>query len=119
MARITTTDDRLTVELRGLSRLWALRKGLTAPLAHVRGATADPGARREPKGGRSPGLHVPGIAAVGTFHRDGERTLWEVYRGERAVVIQLSDEPYDRIVVEVRDPRSVVEQINRAVAHRA
>jgi hypothetical protein len=115
MARISITDGHLTVQLRGINRIWALRKGLTVPLSQVRGATVDPGARREAKGRRSPGLHIPGIAAVGTFHREGERILWEVYRGDRAVVIQLSGEPYDRLIVEVKDPRGVVETINRAI----
>jgi hypothetical protein len=119
MARISIADDHLTVRLRGLSRIWAMRSGVTVALSHVQGATADPGARREPKGRRSPGLHVPGVAAVGTFHRDGEKTLWEVYRGDRAVVIQLSGEPYDRLIVEVDDPRDVVERINRAISRSA
>jgi hypothetical protein len=119
MARISVADDHLTVRLRGINRIWAMRKGVTVPLSQVRGATVDPGARRELKGRRSPGLHIPGIAAVGTFHRDGEKTLWEVYRGDRAVVIQLSGEPYDRLIVEVKDPRGVVERINRAISQAA
>ncbi len=119
MAHISITDSQLTVRLRGINRIWAMRRAVTVPLSQVRGATADPGARREFKGRRSPGLHIPGLAAVGTFHRDGDRTLWQVYRGNRAVVIQLSGAPYDRLIVEVADPRGVVERINRAVSEAA
>ncbi len=119
MARVYVTDKQLVVQLRGIDKIWAMRRGVTVPLSQVRGATADPGARRELKGRRSPGLHIPGIVAVGTFYRDGERTLWQVYRGDRAVVIQLSGEPYDRLIVEVEDPRTVVERINGAVSRTA
>ena len=119
MASITIDDDRLTVRLHGLSRLWAMRSGVSVPLGSVRGATVDPGAAREPKGRRSPGLHVPGLAAVGTFHRGGETILWDVRRGTRAVVLQLSGERYDRVVVEVADPRAVVERVEAALAGRA
>lgn len=116
MATIEIDDDQLVVHLRGLSRLWAMRSGLRIPLSHVRGATVDPGAAREPKGRRSPGLHVPGVAAVGTFHRQGEKVLWEVYRGTRTIVVQLVEESYDRVVVEVGDPQAVVTQVNAALA---
>lgn len=116
MARIDIADHQLTITLGRAGKVWAMRRGLSVPLAHVRGATVDPGAAREPKGRRSPGLHIPGVAAVGTFHREGEKTLWEVYRGTRAIVIQLADESYDRVVVEVDDPRAAVEHINQALS---
>lgn len=118
MARVQIVDDRLRVQLRGLSRVWAMRSRLEVPLTNVRGATFDPDVVREPKGVRSPGLHVPGVAAVGTFHHDGEKTLWETYRGTRTVVIQLAGEPYDRIVVEVPNPRETVELVNRSLPRR-
>ena len=119
MATIRIDDDHLVVQLAGINRLWALRSGLRVPLAHVRGATFDPGVVRERKGLRAPGLHIPGVAAVGTFYRNGEKLLWEVYRGRRAVVLQLADESYDRVVVEVGDPRAVVAAINAALVRPA
>jgi hypothetical protein len=118
MARVTVSDDLLTVSLEGLDRLWALKGSITVPLRHVRGATADPGAAREPKGVRAPGLHVPGVAAVGTFHREGEKVLWAVHGGAGAVVIELVDEDYARLVIEVDDPRAVADEVN-AAAQRA
>jgi hypothetical protein len=51
---------------------------------------------------------IPGVAAVGSFHHDGEKTLWETYRGTRTIVIQLSGHSYDGIAVEVPNPREAV-----------
>lgn len=116
MARVNVVDDLLTVDLQGLHQLWALKRRIGVPLAHVRGATADPGIVHEPKGRRGPGLYVPGAAVIGTFHRDGERHFWDVRSGARAVVIELTDEAYDRLIVEVDDPRSTVDAVNRALA---
>jgi len=116
MTRVTTTDEVLDVELQGLHRLWALKRRIRVPLAQVRGATVDPGMVSEPKGVRAPGLHVPGVAVVGTFTRDGERTFWDVGSGANAVVIELSGASYDRLVVEVDDPRAVADGVNRALA---
>jgi hypothetical protein len=44
---------------------------LVIPLRCVRGATADPGVIREPRGWRGPGTHVRGFVTAGTFHMDG------------------------------------------------
>ena len=115
MARVSVTDELLTVELQGLHRLWAFKRRISVPLTHVRGATADPGIVRERKGLRAPGLQVPG-AVIGTFHRNGEKHFWDVRSGTRAVVIELTDEDYDRLVVEVPDPRATVDAVNHALS---
>ncbi|MEU4746226.1 hypothetical protein AB0G02_37995 [Actinosynnema sp. NPDC023658] len=117
MAKIDIDGDDLVVTIEGLDRLWALKSRLTIPLANVRGATADPGIAGEPKGNRAPGAHVPGVITAGTFHLDGERVFWDVHDPAKAVVIELADERYARLVVEVEDPRAVVALVENA-AHR-
>jgi hypothetical protein len=115
MASVTVDGTQLIVEIAGVDKILALKRKLTIDLAHVRGATFDPGAVREPKGIRAPGAHVPGVIVAGTFRRDGERTFWDVHNGDKAVVIELVDDEYDRIIVEVDDPRGVVQAVNAAI----
>lgn len=88
---------------------------MEVPLAHVRGATHDPGMNGEPKGWRGPGLRVPGKLS-GTFHADGERQFWNVTGFADTVVIELDpDEHFTRLIVTVEDPRTVVDAINQAI----
>ncbi|MFJ9517319.1 hypothetical protein ACIRPK_03460 [Kitasatospora sp. NPDC101801] len=115
MARVSVTGDTLTVEVEGLDRLWAVKSRIEIPLSNVRGATADPGIVREPKGLRAPGTHLPGVIVAGTFHRQGEKVFWDVRNPNLAVVIELSDEKYTRLVVEVADPRATVALIEQAL----
>lgn len=116
MATITIDADNLVVHVQGLDKLWALKSQLTIPLAHVRGATADPGITREPKGWRGPGAHIPGVIVAGTFHHDGQRVFWDVHDNAKAIVIELHDDTYQRLVVEVPDPRATIAAIERAIA---
>lgn len=118
MARISIDGPDLTVDVQGLDKLWALKSRLTIPLSHVRGATVDPGILHEPKGWRAPGTHLRGVIVAGTFHKDGGRVFWDVRDANKAVVIELEDDTYQRLVIEVDDPRSTVELIERAVARR-
>ena len=67
---VTITDTTLSVEPHGLDKIWSYTSRLEFPLAHVRGATHDPGLRHEPKGWRGPGLQA-GSKLSGTFHAEG------------------------------------------------
>ncbi len=111
MNSITITPETVTVEPLGLDKLWSLRRRLEFPADHVRGATFDPGANSEPKGLRAPGLAIPGKWS-GTFHRDGEKSFWNVSGPDRTVVVELTGEDFDRLYLTVEDPRTVVDQIN-------
>jgi hypothetical protein len=114
MARVNIDGDTLVVEIEGLDKLWALKSRLEIPLENVRGATIDPGIVREPKGLRAPGTHLPGVVVAGTFHIHGQRVFWDVRDPAKAVVIELADERYARLIVQVDDPRATVDLIEHA-----
>ena len=115
MARVSIDNGELVVDVEGMDKLWALKSRLVIPLANVRGATADPGIVREPKGVRAPGAHVPGVIVAGTFHQEGERVFWDVRDAAKAVVIQLDDADYARLVIQVDDPAATVDLIEHAL----
>lgn len=115
MALIRIEGNDLVVVIEGLDKLWAFKGGLTIPLANVRGATADPGIATEPKGIRAPGSHVPGVITAGTFHQDGEKVFWHVKDPSKAVVVELADEEYVRLVLQVDDPRATVALVENAL----
>lgn len=118
MADVRIDGADLVVEMAGLDKLWSLKSSLIIPLANVRGATVDPGIVKDPKGVRAPGTHVPGVITAGTFHLDGERVFWDVRDAARAIVIELRDEQYARLVIQVDDPRTTVELIEKSLISR-
>ncbi|GAC68271.1 hypothetical protein [Gordonia soli] len=115
MNTVTVQGDRLIVAPRGLDKLWSFTRQLDIPLSSVRGATVDTGVRREQRGIRAPGLAIPGKYA-GTFHRDGERSFWNVGDPVRNVVIELDGTgKYHRLVLTVDDPAAVEKSVNAAL----
>ena len=117
MIEIAVDNQTLNLEVRGLDKLWALKSRLEIPLANIRGVAADPTiARGWWKGLRAPGTHVPGVIIAGTFYQDGKRIFWDVHNAENTIVIDLADDRYDQLIVEVRDPTAAVSLINDALS---
>lgn len=116
MVEITVKQDNLIVEVKGLHSFFALKKKMVFPLTHVRGITADAGIYQSEllKGIRSPGTQIPGLKA-GTYYSDGQKSFWDVHRSQNVVVIELSDEEYDRLIVEVKDVQATTELVESSL----
>ena len=55
------------------------------------------------------------MLTAGTFYQHGKRVFWDVHNPENTVVIELRDERYDELIVEVADPQLTVEQVRAAL----
>jgi hypothetical protein len=115
MATVTITDRTMNVEIEGLDKLWSFRSRLLIPLEHIRGATTDPGIVGESSGWKEMGTRVPGVITAGTFHQDGGHVFWDVHDPAKAVVIELNDEQYQRLVIQVDDPGATAAAIQEAI----
>ena len=122
-AEVVVDGAVLRVSFSGASLVWALRRRLEVPLAHVRGVRIGPrrALQRQRPALRLPGTWVPGVITAGTFRtwsgRDGKQ-LWDVRRGDDVLVVDLDHDPYARIVLEVADPQATAAAIDHAIAAR-
>ena len=115
MVEITVDGDKLMLDVQGLDKLWSLKSRLEIPLRNIRGVKADSDVARKPQGLRAPGTYLPGVITAGTFHQDGKRVFWDVHNAGNAIVIELVDERYAQLVVEVADPTAAIKQIEAAI----
>jgi hypothetical protein len=113
---LSIAEGKLTVQVRGADKLWAFKSSLELPLVHIAGVRADPEAARGwYHGMKMPGTNVPGVITAGTFYQDGKRVFWDVHHPEKIIVIDLRDERYNELVVEVDDPEVAVKLIQNAL----
>lgn len=61
---------------------------------------------------------MPGVLSAGTFHQGGERLFWDVHDPAEVIVIELADERFKRLVIEVDDPEATVTAIGRVISGR-
>ena len=113
---LSIAEGKLILKVRGADKLWALKSSLEMPLVHIAGVRADPEvARGWYHGIRMPGTNVPGVITAGTFYQDGKRVFWDVHHPEKTIVIDLHDERYNQLVVEVADPEAAVKLIQTSL----
>jgi hypothetical protein len=65
-----------------------------------------------------PGTNIPGVITAGTFYQDGKRVFWDVHNPDNTIVIELEDERYAELIVEVVNPNAAVELIKTAFQRR-
>jgi hypothetical protein len=118
MVNIEQQGDEIVFTVEGWHKLWALRSELRIPLAHLKGARRDAQAAHA-SGLRMPGTHVPGILKAGTFYLDGffdnKPSFIDVRHDENTIVVELEDEQYQRLIIEVADPDAAVGLLTRLV----
>jgi hypothetical protein len=116
MVDLSIASGNLELHVRGADKLWAFKSSLEIPLRHIAGIRAEPSVALDWwHGFRMPGTNIPGVLTAGTFYQHGKRVFWDVHNPENTVVIELRDERYDELIVEVTDPQSTVEQVRAAL----
>jgi hypothetical protein len=119
MVEITLHGSHLRLEVKGLDKLWSFTGSLEIPVAHIRGVRVDAEAASAWwKGIRAPGTSIPGVIRAGTFYQDGKRVFWDVHHPEKTIHIELHDEHFDALVVEVADPQAAIDKIQHAMTLR-
>jgi hypothetical protein len=114
MTKVRTSDGKLVIDVEGWDKLWAFKSRLEIPFNHISGVRS--GADERASGIRAPGTHIPGVITAGTFHQIGKKVFWDVHHSERAIAIDLHDDRYSTLVIEVTDPEATICEIQRAIA---
>jgi len=112
MVELSIVEGKLALHVKGADKLWAFKSSLEIPLVHIAGVRCDPEAARGWWHGiRMPGTNLPGVITAGTFYQNGKRVFWDVHHPENTIIIDLHDEQYNQLIVEVADPQSAVNLI--------
>jgi len=116
-ARVDIDGERLIVTMHGFDVVWTFRRRVVVPLAHVKGARIDPHVeRRGPWLGAGQTVALLDYAvAAGPMLVHGRHEFWDVHHPDSCVTIDLEDEPFERLVIEVEDPPATVEAVTAAL----
>ncbi|MEX2430366.1 MAG: hypothetical protein WD645_00430 [Dehalococcoidia bacterium] len=115
--KLSIREARLFVDLEGLEKVWALKRGLSLPLADIAAVTAEePGdkPRNYWRALRFPGTFLPWVIKAGTYYTAEGWEFWYVTSGKGFLVLDLSAGPYQRVVLGLDDAAAWARRISEA-----
>ncbi len=62
------------------------------------------------------GTAIPHVFRAGMFWQEGNKVFWDVRHPENTIVLELEDETYAKLIVEVANPALAVNEIEAALS---
>jgi hypothetical protein len=119
-AEVALAGDKVVIRFPGASILLAFKRPLEIPLRHIIAVDrATHGPEEQWHGFLGFGRWLPGIAGAPRFHHTSGRVFWNVSDRANALVVQLQQEHYSRLVIDVADPDGTIATVRAAIARQA
>ena len=118
MVEVSIDGDRAVFHIAGADGCWSFKTSFDIPLASIRGVSRDAARAADRFSGlKLAGTGVPYVFRAGRYER-GDLGLWGAPHPEHAVIIELDDDQYSELVVEVAAPSEVVALLEGALARQ-
>lgn len=111
MVTVTENGNEFIFEIKGLHKIWALKSKIIVSKENIIRAYQNENEFTFWKGFRMPGTEIPGIIAAGTFYKKG-RNFWDVNNIKNALVVELKDNYYKKLIIEVENPEAAIQVLN-------
>jgi len=108
MITIKKNTDSFIFDVKGMHKLWAFKSQLMIPIDNIITAYQDADSIKGWKGWRAPGTSVPSMITAGTFYKDGNKIFWDVSNIENCIIVNLKDEEYKKLIIEVENPKDAI-----------
>jgi hypothetical protein len=109
MNNIIITTNAVRIEITGWDKIWSFKGSLTIPKDSISSVSKHDG-KLKPPFWRCPGTAIPKLIIAGTYYGRGRKEFWNThFKG--AIVFDLKNMEYTRIVVDVADPNKVLSEL--------
>ncbi len=117
MVDVLVEGDKAVFEVKGTHPVWAFKSRLEIPLSHIRSVVA----KTDPPMGWFDGLKlagtdIPNVFRAGTFLWNGNTVFFDIKHPEKTIEVQLVDETYNELLIEVEDPAATVAMLSGALS---
>ena len=114
MVELTIEGDLAVFRVVSWYRRWAIAslREVRVPLAHIHGARHERPPSPLMKGWTNLGCWIPGVITFGSYQVHGERHFYDVMDWSKVVVVNVQNERYSRLAVQVEDPPAAVRLLN-------
>ena len=112
MVSISETKDEFIFNIIGWHKIWALKSKINIPKENIIQAYQNEEELKSCSGWRIPGTFIPYLITAGTFYSEGNRNFWDVMKKEKTIIVELKDNFYNKLYIEVEHPEETVQLLN-------
>ena len=115
---LSVKEANLFIAIKGIDIFLTCKNKLNIPLKNIISVAPYKGEYNSCfKGIRAPGINIPGIVTAGTFYQKGEKIFWDVKNSDKSIMIDLKNNSFRRIIIEVDDPEESIKNIQASTSH--
>jgi hypothetical protein len=112
MIQITQNQNEFVFEVMRSHKLWSFENKIKVQKENIINAY-----KKEEKssfwiGWKMPGTSVPWLITAGTFIKNGERHFWDVCKSKNAIVVELKNSSFAKLIIEVENPTESINLLN-------
>lgn len=104
MVSVTKQDNEFVFEVKGSHKFWALKSEIRIPAEHIKKVYQDESQIKNFNIKKIIGTNMPYGLHAGTFYQNGGVIFMDVSDKRNAIIIDLEDEKYKQLIVEVEHP---------------
>ena len=113
MVRIEREDINFVFEVVGWHKVWPFTNKLVIPIPHVVAAYPNEQQLNFISGIRLFGTGLPGVISAGTYYFGDSIIFCDVMDYENSILVELRDEYYKMLIIEVEDPYAAIKFLMR------
>ena len=114
MVSIIERDDKFIFKMKGLHQIWALKSKIIILKEHIIRAYQDNEELKRWEGFRV-GTSIPMVLTAGTFFLKGDRNFWDVSDKKKTIIVELKDDVYNKLYLEVENPKEAMDLLNSSL----
>ncbi|WP_426092215.1 hypothetical protein [Flavobacterium sp. DSR3-2] len=112
MVVITSEDNEFIFNILGSHKFWALENKIRVPKNKIIRAYQSNDEFTFWIGWKMPGTQLPWVITAGTYIKKGKRNFWDVCNKKNAIIVELKDSYYNKLIIEVENPAMIMNLLN-------
>jgi hypothetical protein len=115
MVKVTATEDEFVFDILGSHKLWAFESKIKVKKENLIRAFQSDEEFTYWIGWKMPGTQLPWVITAGSYIKKGKRNFWDVCNKKNAIIVELKNSNYNKLIIEVINPIETMNLLNNTI----
>ena len=112
MVSVISNENEFIFDILRSHKFWAFENKIKVPKDKIVRAYQSNDEFTFSIGWKIPGTQLPWVITAGTYIKKGKRNFWDVCNKKNAIIVELKDSYYNKLIIEVENPEETMSLLN-------